>query len=259
MQEHWPTCSEKTIIFIYQQSVPGVLQMGKERSVTWPVLSRLQFLIHLWNPNASLRWSFSEISFSLAVWMYTFRYFWLNFTSGRKMLDQMYSILENVCLTLLSNLCFPYSSSGNMYTPRTWTYSFPMSFCFRSVWLFFFIKVCWENEWHAYKGRFTWGSTVLCDMKWYFRYGLSSLSMWSSFGWWIISSEFTVSNQSQSSGERKKHTQQSADTMGKWLAKEWYLPCQWLASCLACETWCTRDTELLWVWESKKLKHSRKK
>lgn len=171
------------------------------------------------------------------------------------MLGQLHSILETVCPALLSNLCFSYSSSGNMYIPWTWTYSFPMSFWFRSVWPFFFIKMCWANEWHALEGHFTWCITVLCDMKWYFRYGLSSLSTWSSFAWWIISSEFIVSNQSQSNGEREKYIQQSADTMGKilWLAKEWYLHCQCLASSLACETWSTRDSELLWVWESKKL------
>lgn len=221
------------------------------------VISRLQLLIHLWNHNHNQKTtevSFNEISFSFTVWMYTCWCFWLNFTSVRKMLGQLCIVLENVCLALLNNLCFLYSTGGNMYTPSAWTYSLPMSFWLRSVWPFFFIKVLWENEWLAHEGHFTWSITVLCDMKWYFRYGLSSLSTWSSFGWWIISSEFIVSNQFQSNGERKKYTQQSADTMGKWLAKEWYLHSQWLAFYLACETRCTRDTELLWVvWKSKKL------
>lgn len=177
-----------------------------------------------------------------------------HFTPGRKMLGQWYSILENICTDLWNKPCFSYSSGRDMYTPRTWTHSFPMSFWFRSVWpLFCFIKVCWENDWHAHEGHFIWNTSVLRDMKWYFRYGLSSWNTWSAFGRWIISSEFIVSNQSQSNGERKKYPQQSADTVGNWLAEESGLPCQWPASCLACETWCTRATELLWAQESKNL------
>lgn len=175
------------------------------------------------------------------------------FTPGSKMLGQLHSILENICIALWNSSCFSYSSGRDMYTPRTWIYSFPMSLWFRSVWPFFCIEMCWENDWHAHEGHFTWNIPVLCGMKWHFRYGLSSLNTWSSFGCWIISSEFIVSNQSQSNGERKKYTQQSADTMGNWLAKELCLHCQWLASCLACETWCTRATELLWAQESKNL------